>query len=368
MRTEKHMQTTATPPSRASLALSSAVLLHREHQTNHMQAHWACDYTITGLYRSTITYPVALSTSGTTLYAGLLNNAIIKWPLERGVKAEKILIESKPIKAIALSYNEETLASSACSNTIKLWNTQSKQLLYTLDAHHAIVESLIFNAQNSLLASSDASGEILLWDINTGTLLHRLIAHALPFGKIVFSPDGTLLAATDCVTADSTSNTILWKTTTGRQLSAFKSNNQRGGALAFDPHNPAIATVSDNCSIALRAISNGEEIARLTEHTSPLASITYSHDGSLLASLSVDGNIVIWDLRACGMRASSRGSKQYCLHYTIPNHHTCIPDQHTEKIYTAIAFSLDDSKIIIHAENRVMNEHAIKIYTLDQID
>lgn len=356
---EKHIQITATPPSLASSELGSVALLH---QAKHMQANWACDYTITGLYKPTIAYPVVLSASGATLYAGLLNNAIIEWPVEQGVQVKKILIEPQPIKAIALSDNEQILASSACSSSIKLWNTQTKQLLYTLDGHHDTVESLIFNAQSSMLASSDASGEILLWDIITGTLLHRLATHTLPFGKIVFNKSGTMVAATACVSSECTYSTILWDSATGRVLRAFDNNSEISRSIAFHPILPIAAMTSNNYSVAVNDISSGERIALLTGHTSQIVDIAYSHDGSLLASLSIDGTIVIWDMRTGDMRTNSKG----CVHFAIPNHHTCIPDQHTEKIYTAIAFSLDDAKIIIHTENRVMNEHTIKIYTLDQ--
>ncbi|MYC70404.1 MAG: hypothetical protein F4X17_06805, partial [Gemmatimonadetes bacterium] len=67
--------------------------------------------------------------------------------------------------------------------------------------------------------------------------------------------------------------------------------------MAFSPDRQVLA-VASRIGIWLYDVETYRELALLTEHTGGVSSVSFSSDGSLLASGSGDGTVILWDVES----------------------------------------------------------------------
>ena len=117
-------------------------------------------------------------------------------------------------------------------------------------------------------------------------------------GPIVFSPDGTLIAG------GFFREIRLWDAVTYEIYMAIRvpQGCQRPEALTFSPCGRYLVSGAswqgtDKVSIRLWDVATGENIATFWSHPTDIQSLAFSPDGTLLASGSFDGTILLWDMK-----------------------------------------------------------------------
>jgi WD40 repeat protein len=68
-------------------------------------------------------------------------------------------------------------------------------------------------------------------------------------------------------------------------------------SVSFSPDGSLLASGSKDKTIKLWRVSDGSLVRTLTGHTDWVMSVSFSPDGSLLASGSVDKTIKLWQVR-----------------------------------------------------------------------
>jgi WD40 repeat protein len=187
--------------------------------------------------------------SGTFVFAGAQDNAIVRWHLGTGKKTvlaghkswvralafaakEKLLFSSdwagrllawpldadapKPrhnlvahkgwARALAVSPDGKTLASCGNDRLVKLWSIPDLKLKRTLEGHESHVYNVAFHPDGRSLASGDLKGVVKEWDLGKGAAKRNLDAKVLykydpnfmadhgGVRSMAFSRDGGLLA------------------------------------------------------------------------------------------------------------------------------------------------------------------------------
>lgn len=107
---------------------------------------------------------------------------------------------------------------------------------------------------------------------------------------IAFSPDSAMLAAT-YTSYDSTGVTI-WQTMDGKLLYAY--DDQDLDSLAFSPNGATLA-LGGYAQIFLLDLETMTMVRSWEAHTWIIDDITFSNDGRLLASVSRDNTLKVWD-------------------------------------------------------------------------
>ena len=129
-----------------------------------------------------------------------------------------------------------------------------------------------------------------IWEVATGKCITTLENHGW-VNRIAFSVDGNLLVT-------SSANYInLWCTKTWEKLATFDTVKIESLALSSDGALLVIGGTWPEQRIQIWKIITQTLIVEFSGHKSDVESVAFSPDGTLLASGSYDGTILLWDLK-----------------------------------------------------------------------
>ena len=166
-----------------------------------------------------------------------------------------------------------------------------------LDRDIAGITALSFSPNNRILASGNRGGLVNLWDPLTATWIGVLIGHkpAHAVLSLKWSPDGEQL-----LSGGRDAQEILWDLGSFSPQRTLSSHEDEVLDMSFSPG--GVESVSVGRDGALTTWKTSGE--RLTYQSQQFSSVwiaaALSRYGTILAAVSQDGEISVWDLRAAG--------------------------------------------------------------------
>lgn len=177
-----------------------------------------------------------------------------------------------------------------------IWDVATGKKLQEFSGHKDVLYAAQISPDKKWLATGSYDHNILLWDVATGKQVRALTGHNGAIFDLAFSPDSSTLAS---ASADSTVK--VWQVSTGQRLDTLSQPLKEQYSVIFSPDgNFILAAGADNRIRKWRLISrtsakiNPLIYARFA-HESPVTQIALSPDGKLLASISDDQSLKIWD-------------------------------------------------------------------------
>jgi hypothetical protein len=135
---------------------------------------------------------------------------------------------------------------------------------------------------------------VCLWDLSNGRHVRQVGGMDMAAGLIAFSPDGRMLA-----TAGPDRPLQLWEVQTGKERCRLVGNEWQGiGCIAFSPRRRLLAVVAGYPAagqILLVDLASGKKLRPLRGHEGDVRCLSFSPDGTLLASGSADTTALVWD-------------------------------------------------------------------------
>ena len=210
------------------------------------------------------------------------------------------------VLTVAFSPHGTIIASGSGDDTVMLWDAGTGQLKQTLIGHKSSVTDIVFTSDGKTLASSSMDATVRLWDVVTGNL--KTVSEEMPSSiiRIVISPSGDTIAGWG-----GRKKLYLLDVTTGKSK-AILETEKHVSAVAFSPDGDKIV-IGGDARIQILDVATGIYTGSLTGHRSNITHLTFSPDGSILASASMDKTLKLWDFNEKYHWHSSRFNAQTTL-------------------------------------------------------
>ncbi|GAA4255817.1 nSTAND1 domain-containing NTPase [Dactylosporangium darangshiense] len=161
-----------------------------------------------------------------------------------------------------------------------------------LNAGGPSVYGVAFSPAHALLAAAAGDGTIGLWDPVRGARVATLSGHTGRAAGVAFNGDGTRLAS---IGIDGTKGAVIvWDTTTLQPVSRYEETDS-GSSIAFSADGTLLATATTTGGIVVRNLRTGIRTV-LAGQANPATSLTFSADGKLLASADGHDAPKVWDV------------------------------------------------------------------------
>lgn len=174
---------------------------------------------------------------------------------------------------------------------VQLWDLSSWESIMTFDAQTSSVASMAFSADGNMLVLGAENGNLEIWDITTGTASENFKTDTGGIFNVAFSPDGLLLGI-----GDHHNNIQLLDTTDWSILRTLQLNSGYAFELGFtfSPNGQLLASVSCDNTVFLWNVASGELLTTLEGHNLPVSSVAFSAEGDFLVTGCTDGTVRIW--------------------------------------------------------------------------
>jgi WD40 repeat protein len=193
---------------------------------------------------------------------------------------------------LSWSADGSTIASAGWDNAVKLWQIKDP-LVQTFYGHKATVLSVVFHPQGNLIASASDDRTVKLWH-SDGRIQTDFRKHTAETYEVSFSNDGDLVASS------SLDRTIkLWHTN-GQLLATSKGHLAPVSDAEFIFGDQVLVSVGYDRTLRFWKLDRQENEVNIAQqrsisaHKAIITDIAISRDGKLIASVSHDRYLKLW--------------------------------------------------------------------------
>jgi WD40 repeat protein len=210
-----------------------------------------------------------------------------------------------PVLFADFSGDGRHIITGSGDNTARLWNTAPLAVAHMLLGHSAGVKQGAFSADGKRVLTISDDLTVRVWDVDTGIGIAVLKGHQEWITSAAFSGNGkTVLTGSEDATAR------LWDIEPMRSHTPLGGPDESAVFAVFSNDGKHLATTYEDGTVR---IWNGEtgQPARVTAlgpviseaegakaHSDRVVSAAFNHDGSKLATGSLDGTARVWDLES----------------------------------------------------------------------
>ena len=288
--------------------------------------------------RSSLRRTIALSPCEEMLAVDTSNQNIEVWHIASETLIAELTEHENESYQITLAFSPtgKYFVSGGRADEVYVWDTTHWEKQHKLTAHTGTVVAVTFHPDGKRFVTSSRDGTARLWNVETGEQVAPLplpdvledvaryrgepeeIARVINGGNlqwkrhqhiesIVFSPCGTLIAGGlgTWIAGGLTNEIRLWDTQTLETLMIIlpSQGTIRPWALTFSPCGRYLVSGAwwcpglDKAPIRVWEVATGEHIHTFWAHATDVQDVAFSPDGTLLASGSFDGTVLLWDMK-----------------------------------------------------------------------
>jgi WD40 repeat protein len=267
--------------------------------------------TLFGPTRTSAIVAAAASPNGVLVAGGVSDGTARVWEISTGFQRGIMFAHSNPVVGVAFSPTGKAIATAGADNRARTGLTSGKPVA-NLVGHTQRINGLAFSRDGRFVLTSSNDGTARLWRSGTEPDL-AVLARQAPITAFGISGDGLRI-----VTGDAR-GFVRVRAIGRRQVSSTTRVRGRVTAVAFDARDRPLAATRPIVSLAVSLTSNTVARGRIDGSivlTAPgrrqrvlrggqraVTALTFTSDGSVLASGDAAGVVRRWDLRSGRRRA-----------------------------------------------------------------
>ena len=198
--------------------------------------------------------------------------------------------ELKNTSIIKNSCLENYVISTNKKNSIYIWNTNDHTFFNRLDGHTDKINHVIINNNKTIAISASNDYTIRVWNLKTNECLRILKRHNHNVNYLAFNKnEDKFISASDDKTI------CIWDLSTLNNIGILEGHTSFVTKI-ISLDNSKILSISHDHTIRIWNIDSKECIRILKAHKTKITDIVLNDDNSYAYSISIDGNICIWNL------------------------------------------------------------------------
>ena len=193
------------------------------------------------------------------------------------------------VQSVIFSQDGQLLATGSNDKTVRLWRVDSDQTVRVLTGHQNKVFTLGFIGEGNYLVSASADRTLRVWDTDSGVTLRILQGHKASITGMTIHNGQLFSASTD-------STVKRWDTKLPYQHIVDLPTEPASTAIA--PNGNSVAVGFANGSLRLYSLPDTQLLWEQNKvHERDIQRLAFNHDGSLLASASLDTTVRLWQVK-----------------------------------------------------------------------
>jgi WD40 repeat protein/serine/threonine protein kinase len=232
---------------------------------------------------------VAFSPDGTLLASGSQDQDVILWDLGSGQKKLSLKKPSSSITRLAFSPDGRNLVTASLDGKVRLWDATTGVELRSLPGHTQPVISVAFSPDGKFVAGGGRDKEVNVWDTHSGRQVLSRPGNGGTLAELVYGSDGKCLAG-----GSEEGVTGLWDVASGRAILSFKEETGPVKSMAFNSRRNLLASVSKE-GVKFWNTATRKEVQLLGSYQNQVSQVAFSTDGKLLATVSRDNLVKVWN-------------------------------------------------------------------------
>ena len=175
------------------------------------------------------------------------------------------------------------------SGKVVIWDITKGERLFAVGDESDAVLAADISPDQSRVALGGPSKMLRIFSTRDGKLLNEVKKHTDWITSVEFSPDGVLLA-----TGDRSGGLFVWEANTAREYFALKGPTNTVTEISWRPDSNVVAVASEDASVKLFEMENGNQIRTWNAHGGGTLSVRYGMDGRIVTT-GRDRVTKLWD-------------------------------------------------------------------------
>jgi WD40 repeat protein/serine/threonine protein kinase len=243
----------------------------------------------------------ALSPNGAYI-ARRYDREVLVWDVHKNSICTTYRVHA-PVYRMCFSSDGQYLAGAAADNTIKIWRVPGENNPFVIKGPVGKTQGLCFSSDGTRVASATEDGIIKIWDSWSGREILGFQGHTgdgkttiAQLGGVMFSPDDKLL-----VSSAWDGTVKLWDAKTGALYKTLSKHALPARSVTFSPDGTRVASASAT-QIIVSDVKTGKEVFSIhvprdsSGRANSVYGVSYSSDGKRLVTGYVNEHpMQIWD-------------------------------------------------------------------------